>query len=109
MRSLPQLIAQVSVPVHDEAGDAQDREAHAQQGPKNFDGQAPHRAEVQSEHRAENPVSLSYVVAIMPDSQDAGSGGVRRELRQRWRQHPAHRKDCVDGRFQRLVPGKIDA
>jgi hypothetical protein len=73
--SVSRAVAEVAVPVHEEAGDGEDGEGEAGKRPEDFEGEAPEGAEVERVHGPEEPVAEGLVLAVVPEGEDAGVGG----------------------------------
>ena len=70
-----ELMSEPTVPVHQQAGDAEDGEGQARSCPKDFDRGSPESSEVKRMHCPDDPVSGRLIAAVMPYGEDVRIAG----------------------------------
>lgn len=68
-------MAEVAIPIHEEACDGEEGQREAGGGVEEFDGETPESAEVERVHGPEEPVAGGVVLAVVPEDKDAGVCG----------------------------------
>ena len=71
-----EAMAQIAVPIHDDAGCAQDREAESQEKPDYFDSKAPYGPKMQGVHGPHEPIACGVILAVVPNAEYSRVGGV---------------------------------
>jgi len=69
-------MSEISVPIHDDAGRTENREAESQQEPYYFETKSPERSEVQGMHGPHEPVTDRVILAIVPNAEHPRVGAV---------------------------------
>src|ERR1700733_4610332 len=77
--SRAKLMAKKAIPIHHETGNAEHRESDPADGPKDFKGKSPHRAEVQRMHRRKEVIAQTSILAVVPSGKNVRIGSRKRE------------------------------